>query len=54
MSDITLSEAISCITHGDEWYQLHGASVIQHNTYTDDKAKEEVSEEHFNQGHICT
>lgn len=44
MSDITLSEAISWISHGDERYQLHGATIIQHNTYTDDKAKEEVSE----------
>ncbi|KAB5583988.1 hypothetical protein PHYPO_G00102210 [Pangasianodon hypophthalmus] len=42
MSDITLSEAIFCINHVDERYQLHGASVIQHSTYTDDKAKEEV------------
>ncbi|XP_060775316.1 plakophilin-1 isoform X2 [Neoarius graeffei] len=40
--DIPLSEAISCINSGDERYQLHGASVILHNTYTDDKAKEEV------------
>ncbi|KAF7711461.1 plakophilin-1 [Silurus meridionalis] len=42
LSDITLSDAISWTIHGDEKYQLHGASVIQHNTYTDDKAKEEV------------
>ncbi|MCJ8729357.1 hypothetical protein PDJAM_G00105380 [Pangasius djambal] len=42
MSDITLPEAVSWISQGDERHQLHGASVIQHNTYTDDKAKEEV------------
>lgn len=53
MSDITLSEAIYWISQSDERYKLHGASVIQHNTYTDDNAKEEVSEEHLNQAHIC-
>ncbi|XP_017335250.2 plakophilin-1 [Ictalurus punctatus] len=42
MSDITLSEAIYWISQSDERYKLHGASVIQHSTYTDDNAKEEV------------
>lgn len=53
MSDITLSEAISWISQGDERFQLNGASIIQHNTFTDDKAKEDVSKERFNQVHIC-
>ncbi|KAF4078983.1 hypothetical protein AMELA_G00188000 [Ameiurus melas] len=42
MSDITLIEAISWINQSDERYKLHGASVIQHSTYTDENAKEEV------------
>ncbi|TSM36111.1 Plakophilin-1 [Bagarius yarrelli] len=42
MSGIPLAEAISWLNQCDERYQLHGASVIQHNTFTDDKAKDEV------------
>ncbi|XP_027002974.1 plakophilin-1 [Tachysurus fulvidraco] len=42
MSSIALVDAILMITHGNERQQLLGASVIQHKTFTDDKAKEEV------------
>ncbi|GAA6075053.1 plakophilin-1, partial [Tachysurus ichikawai] len=42
MSSITMENAIMMISRGDERQQLHGASVIQHKTFTDDKAKEEV------------
>lgn len=44
--DITLPEAINCISQADENFQLYGASFIQHNSFTDEKAKEEVSTEH--------
>ncbi|KAG7326611.1 hypothetical protein KOW79_010012 [Hemibagrus wyckioides] len=42
MSNIAVLDAVTWIMHGDERYKLLGASFIQHSTYTDDKAKEEV------------
>ncbi|XP_022531291.2 plakophilin-1 [Astyanax mexicanus] len=41
-TDLTVSEAVDCLLSQDENYQLCGASFIQHTTYTDDKAKQEV------------
>ncbi|XP_026162628.1 plakophilin-1-like [Mastacembelus armatus] len=40
--DITMKEAVECLSHDDEMHQHCGASYIQHNTFIDDKAKEEV------------
>ncbi|XP_072237796.1 plakophilin-1 [Leuresthes tenuis] len=40
--DITLREAVEFLSSGDENYQLCGASYIQHNSFINDKAKEEV------------
>ncbi|XP_072539271.1 plakophilin-1 [Salminus brasiliensis] len=41
-TDLTISDAVDCLLSQDENYQLCGASSIQHSTYTDDKAKQEV------------
>uniref|UniRef100_A0A3Q2PQ68 Plakophilin 1b n=1 Tax=Fundulus heteroclitus TaxID=8078 RepID=A0A3Q2PQ68_FUNHE len=41
-ADITMKEAVQFLSSNDEHYQNCGASYIQHNTFTDDKAKEEV------------
>ncbi|XP_042350452.1 plakophilin-1 [Plectropomus leopardus] len=38
----TMEEAVECLSVEDESYQHCGASYIQHNTFIDDKAKEEV------------
>ncbi|XP_070701185.1 plakophilin-1 [Pempheris klunzingeri] len=40
-ADITMKEAVEFLSN-DETYQHCGASYIQHNTFIDDKAKEEV------------
>ncbi|XP_073679422.1 plakophilin-1 [Garra rufa] len=40
--NITLEEAVAYLSHSDVSYQLCGASFIQHHTYTDDTAKQEV------------
>uniref|UniRef100_UPI0037E83B64 plakophilin-1-like n=1 Tax=Semicossyphus pulcher TaxID=241346 RepID=UPI0037E83B64 len=40
--ELTLKEAVEYLSNGDETYQHCGASFIQHNTFIDDKAKEEV------------
>lgn len=42
MADITMKEAVEYLSNEDEQYKLCGASYIQHNTFIDDKAKEEV------------
>lgn len=42
VADITMKEAVEYLSSKDEAYQHCGASYIQHNTYIDDKAKEEV------------
>ncbi|KAM9799018.1 plakophilin-1 [Syngnathus typhle] len=42
MADITMKEAVEFLSHEDIKYQRCGASYIQHNTFVDDKAKEEV------------
>ncbi|XP_049447132.1 plakophilin-1-like [Epinephelus fuscoguttatus] len=41
-ADITMKEAVDYLSNDDETYQHCGASYIQHNTFIDDKAKEEV------------
>ncbi|XP_073795687.1 plakophilin-1 [Danio rerio] len=42
MPNITLQEAVDYLTHEDISHQLCGASFIQHNTFTEDTAKQEV------------
>ncbi|XP_056292848.1 plakophilin-1 [Pseudoliparis swirei] len=42
LADITMKEAVEYLSSDDETYQHCGASFIQHNTFIDDKAKEEV------------
>ncbi|XP_056305599.1 plakophilin-1 [Danio aesculapii] len=42
MPNITLQEAVDYLTHEDISHQLCGASFIQHNTFTEDMAKQEV------------
>nr|XP_046199008.1 plakophilin-1-like [Oncorhynchus gorbuscha] len=42
IADITMKEAVEYLSSGDENYQLCGASFIQHATYSEDKAKQEV------------
>lgn len=42
MSDMTMKEAVECLFSPDENRQLCGAAYIQHSTFTDEKAKQEV------------
>lgn len=42
VTDITMKEAVECLSSDAEAYQHCGASYIQHNTFIDDRAKEEV------------
>ncbi|XP_042262177.1 plakophilin-1 [Thunnus maccoyii] len=42
VADITMKEAVEYLSSEDETYKHCGASYIQHNTFIDDKAKEEV------------
>ncbi|XP_051269679.1 plakophilin-1 isoform X1 [Dicentrarchus labrax] len=42
VADITMKEAVEYLSNSDETYQHCGASYIQHNTFIDDKAKDEV------------
>uniref|UniRef100_A0A3B4T3E1 Plakophilin-1-like n=1 Tax=Seriola dumerili TaxID=41447 RepID=A0A3B4T3E1_SERDU len=42
VADITMKEAVECLSSDDETFQHCGASYIQHNTFIDDKAKDEV------------
>ncbi|XP_076003183.1 plakophilin-1 isoform X2 [Genypterus blacodes] len=41
-ADITMKEAVEYLSNKEEAYQRCGASFIQHKTFIDDKAKEEV------------
>ncbi|XP_030274588.1 plakophilin-1 isoform X2 [Sparus aurata] len=41
-TEITMKEAVELLSSLDETYQHCGAAYIQHNTYIDEKAKEEV------------
>ncbi|XP_041639808.1 plakophilin-1-like isoform X2 [Cheilinus undulatus] len=41
-ADLTMKEAVEYLSINDEAFQHCGASFIQHNTFIDDKAKEEV------------
>lgn len=42
VADITMKEAVEYLSNKDETYQHCGASYIQHNTFIDESAKEEV------------
>ncbi|XP_061544494.1 plakophilin-1 isoform X1 [Phycodurus eques] len=42
LADITMKEAVEFLSNADVKYQHGGASYIQHMTFSDDKAKEEV------------
>lgn len=42
MDDMTMQDAVDYLFSTDEGYQLSGAAYIQHSTFTDDKAKQEV------------
>lgn len=42
VANLTMKEAVEYLSKKDETYQHWGASYIQHNTFVDDKAKEEV------------
>lgn len=42
IANLTMKEAVEYLSKKDETYQHWGASYIQHNTFVDDKAKEEV------------
>ncbi|XP_035517096.1 plakophilin-1-like isoform X2 [Morone saxatilis] len=42
IADITMKEAVEYLSNSDETYQHCGASYIQHNTFINDKAKDEV------------
>ncbi|XP_034552571.1 plakophilin-1 [Notolabrus celidotus] len=44
LSDLTLKEAVEFLSHPDENYQQCGATFIQHTTYKEERAKQEVSE----------
>ncbi|XP_029007815.1 plakophilin-1-like [Betta splendens] len=41
-ADMTMKEAVECLSQSQETYQSCGASYIQHNAFIDDKAREEV------------
>lgn len=45
VANLTMKEAVEYLSKRDETFQHWGASYIQHNTYVNDKAKEEVG--HF-------
>ncbi|XP_051753794.1 plakophilin-1 [Ctenopharyngodon idella] len=42
MADMTMREAVDYLFSPEETYQQYGAAYIQHSTFTDDKAKQEV------------
>lgn len=42
-ANITMKEAVRFLLNSDENYQNCGASYIQHNTFIDEKAKDEVA-----------
>ncbi|XP_048054502.1 plakophilin-1 isoform X3 [Megalobrama amblycephala] len=42
MADMTMREAVDYLFSPEENYQQYGAAYIQHSTFTDDKAKQEV------------
>lgn len=37
-----MKDAVEYLSHPDKTYQYHGAFYIRHNTFIDDKAKEQV------------
>nr|XP_057939713.1 plakophilin-1-like [Doryrhamphus excisus] len=41
-SDLTIKEAVEFLSHPEEKFQLCGATIIQHNTFKEDRAKQEV------------
>ncbi|XP_016413459.1 plakophilin-1-like [Sinocyclocheilus rhinocerous] len=42
MADMTMQDAVEYLYNTEESFQLRGAAYIQHSTFTDDKAKQEV------------
>lgn len=42
VSDLTLKEAVEYLSHPEENYQQCGATFIQHTTFKEDHAKQEV------------
>lgn len=44
VANLTMKEAVEYLSSKDEMYQHWGASYIQHNTFIDDKAKEDVGD----------
>lgn len=42
VSELTLKEAVEYLSHPEENYQQCGATVIQHTTYKEEGAKQEV------------
>lgn len=43
MPDLTLKEAVEYLSHPEENYQQCGATFIQHATFKEEHAKQEVS-----------
>lgn len=43
VADISIKEAVEFLSNSNEVYQHCGASYIQHNTFIDNNAKEEVN-----------
>ncbi|XP_018523677.1 plakophilin-1 isoform X1 [Lates calcarifer] len=44
LSEITLKEAVEYLSHPDDNFQQFGATFIQHTTFKEERAKQEVSE----------
>ncbi|XP_071332427.1 plakophilin-1 [Trachinotus anak] len=42
MADVTLKDAVEYLSHPDENFQQFGATFIQHTTYSEERAKQEV------------
>lgn len=47
VANLTMKEAVEYLSSKDEMYQHWGASYIQHNTFIDDRAKEDVGDFYF-------
>lgn len=43
VSDLTLKEAVEFLSQSEENFQQCGATVIQHSTFKEDQAKQEVT-----------
>ena len=42
VSELTLKEAVEFLSHSDENFQQCGATFIQHTTFNEEQAKDEV------------